>query len=402
MRRATEALQRELAELAARRLLRRRRVVVPAMPPAGGASPEASPGVLVDGRRLCNFCSNDYLGLARHPALATALAAAAARYGAGSGASHLVTGHGHEHHALEEELAAFVGRQRALLFSSGYLANLGVIAAFAGRGETVLQDRLNHASLLDGARLSGARLLRYAHANATAAAALLANQPRASLLATDAVFSMDGDMAPLAALAAACTAHSAWLFADDAHGFGLRGPHGAGSLAELGLDSEAVPLLMATLGKALGSCGAFVAGDADCIEYLLQRSRTYIYTTALPPAIAAATRAALCLCRAEDWRRAHLASLIARFRRGAASLGLPLLPSSTAIQPLLLGDAARALALADALESAGFLVAAIRPPTVPLGSARLRVTLSAAHSDANVDDLLSALADRRPLWAQPA
>jgi 8-amino-7-oxononanoate synthase len=397
MRRRTEALSAALAELDAAQLRRRRRVLSVA---SSGGHADSSSAVLVDGRRLLNFCSNDYLGLARHPALAEAMAAAAAALGSGSGASHLVSGHATEHHALEEELAAFVGRQRALLFSTGYMANAGAIGSFATRGEIVLQDRLNHASLIDGTRVAGARLLRYAHADAGDAAVLLAGHDTVSVLATDGVFSMDGDVAPLAELARACRAHETWLLVDDAHGIGVAGPGGAGSVAAAGLTADDVPLLVGTLGKALGSFGAFVAGDDDSIELLIQRSRSYIYTTALPPPVAAATRAALRVATEESWRREHLQGLIQRFRAGAATLGLPLLPSATAIQPLLAGDSGRALRLAAALEAAGFWVSAIRPPTVPAGSARLRITLSAAHQEAEVDSLLSALGALSPLWRE--
>ena len=399
MRRRTESLRAVLAELDAAGLRRTRRVVIPATE-RGRA--EAGATVLVDGRQLLNFCSNDYLGLSRHPALADSMAAAAAELGAGAGAAHLISGHSREHHALETELAAFVQRERALLFSTGYMANAGVIGSFAGRGEIVLQDRLNHASLLDGARVSGARLLRYAHADAGAAAARFEAHANISVLATDGIFSMDGDGAPLAQLAALCGHHQAWLLVDDAHGLGVMGPDGAGSVAAAGLGSDAVPLLMGTLGKALGSFGAFVAGDADVIEYLIQRARSYIYTTALPPAVAAATRAALRVARAEAWRRAHLQALVQRFRRGVTALGLPLMDSATAIQPLLVGAAARALQLAAALETKGYWVSAIRPPTVPAGSARLRVTLSAAHTTADVDGLLAALAALAPVWRADA
>jgi 8-amino-7-oxononanoate synthase len=395
MRRRTEALAASLAELKAAHLWRRRRVVT-VVSDGGGA--DGSAHVVVDGHRLLNFCSNDYLGLARHPALATAMAAAAAAMGAGSGAAHLVSGHSGEHQALEAELAGFVGRERAVLFSTGYMANAGAIGSFAARGESVLQDRLNHASLIDGARVSGARLLRYAHADAGAAAEHFAAHDNISLLATDGIFSMDGDAAPLSALAGHCLAHQAWLLVDDAHGIGVLGPGGAGSVAAAGLDAAAVPLLVGTLGKALGSFGAFVAGDHDCIELLIQRARSYIYTTALPPAVAAATRAAVRIATAEAWRREHLQRLIQRFRRGAGALGLPLMASTTPIQPLLVGDAAGALQLAAALETAGYWVSAIRPPTVPNGSARLRITLSAAHQEAEVDRLLAALAALTPLW----
>ncbi|HEY5720625.1 MAG TPA: 8-amino-7-oxononanoate synthase [Gammaproteobacteria bacterium] len=375
------------AALAARRaagLYRQRRVV------DGIPGPELS----VDGRRLLAFCSNDYLGLAGDPRVAAALAEAAARCGSGSGAAHLVCGHHAEHHALEEELAEFTGRPRALLFSTGYMANLGATAALAGRGDAVFEDRLNHASLYDGARLSGARLLRYAHADAAALDARLADAGAGrALVATDGVFSMDGDVAPLPELAAACRARGARLLVDDAHGLGVVGPGGRGSVALHGLDGDAVPLLVGTLGKAFGTFGAFVAGSEELVETLIQLARPYIYTTALPPAVAAATRVSLRLAGAEEWRRERLRALVERFRAGAAALGLELMPSATPIQPLLFGDSARALAASRFLEQRGLLVTAIRPPTVPEGSARLRITFSASHDAAQVDRLLEALAE---------
>lgn len=380
-----QTLQPALVQREADRLYRRRRVVDETRTANGGE-------VVVDGRVLLNFCSNDYLGLAGHPRLVAALQRGADRYGAGSGAAHLVTGHSHAHHALEEELAAFTGRERALLFSTGYMANLGVISALCGRGDTVLEDRLNHASLLDGALLSRARLERYPHA----ASDLLAGQLAAAsgtrkLVVTDGVFSMDGDLAPLPALAGACREHGGWLMVDDAHAIGVIGENGRGSCDHYGLDSEAVPILMATLGKGLGSFGAFVAGSEALIETLIQQARPYIYTTAMPAAQAEVSRESLRLVDAEAWRRDHLQGLIGQFRSGAEALGLPLLASPTAIQPLLLGTAEAALAASEALYAAGIWVSAIRPPTVPAGSARLRITLSAAHSEAQVERLLEAL-----------
>jgi len=350
--------------------------------------------VRVDGRELLAFCSNDYLGLANEPRVIEALAAGAARYGAGSGASHLVSGHSRAHHELEEALAQFTGRPRALLFSSGYAANLGVISALLGRGDAVFQDRLNHASLLDGGLLSGARLQRFLHNDAGNLEARLArSRARRKLVAVDGVFSMDGDEAPLAALAAASARHGALLYVDDAHGFGVLGERGAGTLEKQGMGSAEVPLLMATLGKALGVAGAFVAGSEELIETLIQFARTYVYTTAMPPALAVAAAASLRVVREEPWRRAHLQELIGHFRAGASALGLRLMPSETAIQPLLLGEAATALRWSEQLLARGLLVPAIRPPTVPQGQSRLRVTLSAAHSAAEVERLLQALAD---------
>ncbi|MBP6381468.1 MAG: 8-amino-7-oxononanoate synthase [Pseudomonadales bacterium] len=350
--------------------------------------------VRVDGRELLAFCSNDYLGLANDPRVIEALAAGAARYGAGSGASHLVSGHSRAHHELEDALAQFTGRPRALLFSSGYAANLGVISALLGRADAVFQDRLNHASLLDGGLLSGARLQRFLHNDAGSLEARLARSPaRRKLVAVDGVFSMDGDEAPLAALAAVSARHGALLYVDDAHGFGVLGESGAGTPQGQGVGSAEVPLLMATLGKALGVAGAFVAGSEELVETLIQFARTYVYTTAMPPALAVAAAASLRIVREEPWRRAHLQELIGRFRAGASALGLPLMPSRTAIQPLLLGEAATALRWSQELLARGLLVPAIRPPTVPAGQSRLRVTLSAAHTQAEVERLLQALAD---------
>jgi 8-amino-7-oxononanoate synthase len=351
------------------------------------------PWLEVDGHRLLAFCSNDYLGLARHPQLIAAFKRVADDEGVGSTAAHLVCGHRREHAALEEALAEWTGRERALLFSTGYMANLGVLQALLRRGDLCVQDRLNHACLLDGAALAGATLRRYPHGDATAAARQLAGEPQAAaLLATDGVFSMDGDRAPLRELATLCRREGATLMVDDAHGLGVLGPEGAGSVAAAGLGQREVPVLMGTLGKALGTHGAFIAGSAALIEGLTQFARTYVYTTALPPALAAATLAAVRLARAEDWRRDRLATLVTRFRDGAAQLGLMLAASDTPIQPLLLGDAADALAAAAALEARGLLVGAIRPPTVPAGQARLRITLSAAHEEEHVDRLLDALA----------
>ena len=343
-------------------------------------------------RRLLSFCSNDYLGLAQHPQLIAALTRAARHAGVGSTSAHLICGHRTEHAELEEALAVWTGRERALLFSTGYMANLGVLQALLARGDVCVQDKLNHACLLDGAKLSGAELKRYPHADAAAAARQLATSPNAAaLLATDGVFSMDGDIAPLSELATLCANERATLMVDDAHGLGVLGPHGAGSISAAKLGQHEVPLLMATLGKALGCAGAFVAGPAALIDGLIQFARPYVYTTAMPPALAAAALEAVQLAQTETWRREKLFALIARFRRGATELGLPLTASASAIQPLLLGSAEAALAAAQALERQGFLVSAIRPPTVPAGQARLRITLSAAHEEAHVDHLLGSL-----------
>jgi 8-amino-7-oxononanoate synthase len=350
------------------------------------------PWLQIGGRRLLSFCSNDYLGLAQHPQLVAALNRAAREEGVGSTSAHLICGHHREHAELEEALAAWSGRERALLFSTGYMANLGVLQALLARGDVCVQDKLNHACLLDGAKLSGAELKRYPHADVDAAARQLAAHPTAAaLLATDGVFSMDGDVAPLRELAQLCAREQATLLVDDAHGFGVLGDDGAGSLCAANLGQHEVPLLMATLGKALGCSGAFVAGSAALIEGLVQFARPYIYTTAMPPALAAAALEAVQLAQSESWRREKLATLVARFRQGASELGLPLADTTSAIQPLLLGSADAAQAAAQALERQGLLVTAIRPPTVPAGQARLRITLSAAHEEAHVDRLLAAL-----------
>jgi 8-amino-7-oxononanoate synthase len=373
-----------LAELAAAGRLRSRREV--------GARAADGVRVQVEGQDLVAFCSNDYLGLAAHPRVVEAFVSAARQWGVGSGASHLVSGHCSEHHALEEELAAFTGRPRALLFSTGYMANLAVITTLLGRGDRVLEDRLNHASLLEAGLASGARFARFPHADAAALRERLARSDKGrTLVATDGVFSMDGDVAPLRALADACQAHRAWLFVDDAHGFGVLGRSGRGSLEAAGLGLQDVPVLMGTLGKAVGTFGAFVAGPGEFVETLLQRARTYIYTTAVPPAVAAATRAALRVLQEEPWRRERVLAHAARFRREAAGLGLCMPPSATPIQPVVIGDEAAAVVASEALRSQGLWIPAIRPPTVPAGTSRLRITFSAAHEDADVDRLLEAL-----------
>ncbi len=375
-------LRARLAERSAQQLYRRRVML------DGPQGPE----IIVGGTRLLSFCSNDYLGLAADVEVQQAFRDGVDAWGAGSGAAHLVTGHSRVHHELEEALAAFTGRQRALLFSTGYMANLGVIAALAGRGDRVFEDRLNHASLIDGARLSDARLVRYAHADVRALSdALAVTSAGDGLVATDGVFSMDGDVAPLDQLARVCRENDAWLMVDDAHGIGVHGPDGRGSVAAAGLDSGQVPVLVGTLGKALGTFGAFVAGDDALIEALIQFARPWIYTTALPPAVAAATLASLQRVQRDQWRRDRLATLVERFRKGARQLGLQLMPSSTPIQPLLTGDAATALRISEQLRERDILVTPIRPPTVPEDTARLRITFSALHTDAHVDRLLDVL-----------
>lgn len=354
------------------------------------------PEMVVDGRRLLVFCSNDYLGLANHHEVIAALRQGAEKWGVGGGASHLVVGHSTPHHALEEALAEFTGRPRALLFSAGYMANLAAVTALVGQGDSVLQDRLNHASLLDAGQLCGARFSRYLHNDPVSLANRLRKVIGNCLVVTDGVFSMDGDLADLPALCAEARARQAWVMVDDAHGFGTLGAGGGGIVEHFGLGQDDVQVLVGTLGKAFGTAGAFVAGSDELIETLIQFARPYIYTTSQPPAVACATLKSLELLRSEGWRREHLQRLVRRFRQGADEIGLNLMDSFTPIQPILVGDSARALQLSALLRKRGLLVGAIRPPTVPAGSARLRVTLSAAHSDAQLERLLDALAECWP------
>jgi len=374
-------LAHELARIQSTGLRRTRRVL---------ESPQSA-HVTVDGRAYVSFCSNDYLGLAADTRLIAAAQAGAARHGVGAGASHLVSGHTSAHHALEQALAEHVGLGEAVLFSSGYLANVGLVTALCGREDEVFADRLNHASLNDAALLSRARVRRYRHLDlAGLERGLAASRARRRVIVTDAVFSMDGDLAPLPAILALAERHDAWLVVDDAHGLGVLGPHGAGSLAHFGLASDRVAY-MGTLGKGAGVAGAFVAGHPTLIEYLINRARTYIYTTAMPPMLAQALIESLRVLRAEDWRRARLAGHVQCLRAGLAGTRWHLLPSDTPIQPLVVGDAQAATRLAAALAERGVLVPAIRPPTVPQGTARLRISLSAAHSDEDVAQLLAAL-----------
>jgi len=374
-----------LADLDARGLRRRRRMAQHAG--------DAAADIELDGRACVDFCSNDYLGLSTHPRIVLALIAAAREHGVGARASHLITGHQSEHEALERELAAWTGRERALVFSTGYMANLGLVGALVRRNGAVFGDRLNHASLIDGGRLSGAALHHYPHGDAAALdrqLAAVASGP--AVVLTDGVFSMDGDLAPLPALAEVCRRHGAFLAVDDAHGLGVIGATGRGSLEHFGLSADDVPALVGTFGKAFGSFGAFVAGSGELIDTLVQRARTYIYTTALPAAVAAATRAALAVSIEESWRRERVLALTRRFRERASLAGLPLADSTTPIQPVMLGGADTAVRASEALLARGFFVAAIRPPTVPADTSRLRVTLSAAHRDDDVDRLVDALA----------
>ena len=377
----------QLAQWQAQGLLRQRRTV---------QSP-CSVAPQVQGQRLLAFASNDYLGLANHPAIAAALAEGAQRWGAGSGASHVVSGHLQPVAELEEALAAFVGRAQALFFSSGYLANLAVLPALLERGDVVFHDKLNHASLIDAVRLGRAQDWRYPHGDmATLERLLQQHRGRRAMIVSDAVFSMDGDVAPLRQLYALACAHDAWLVLDDAHGLGVLGPGGAGSLAQAGLPPDPRIVHIGTLGKAAGVAGAFVAGDARVLQWLVQRARPYIFTTASPPALACALLAALPLVQAGDALRAQLQVRIAQLRAGLAGSPWRLLPSDTAIQPLVLGSNEAALAASQALQAQGLWVPAIRPPTVPVGSARLRISLSAAHSAGDVARLLLALQGLAP------
>jgi len=371
----------QLAALDAQHLRRKRRVV----------EAKDGPHLRVDGRAMLSFASNDYLGLAQHPVLIRAAQEAAAQYGVGATGSAMISGHEAPHEALEHELAAFVGRPRALFFGSGYLANVGLVPALVGRGDAVFSDALNHACLIDGVRLSRAESHIYPHNDlATLAQQLAGSHAERKLIVTDAVFSMDGDIAPLAGLLALCDQHDAQLLIDDAHGFGVLGPEGRGTAAHLGLRSPRL-IHMATLGKAAGCAGAFVAGEADTIEWILQRARTYIFATATPAMVVEAVRASLRVIAAEGWRREQLARLIARLRAGTRGLHWQHPASATAIQPLLIGSNEDALAVMAALDAQGLWVPAIRPPTVAEGTARLRISLSAAHSVADVDRLIHAL-----------
>ncbi|MEW5057900.1 MAG: 8-amino-7-oxononanoate synthase [Cycloclasticus sp.] len=348
--------------------------------------------VTIDGLPYDNFSSNDYLGLANHPKVAAAFKRAVDDYGVGSGSAHLICGHSHQHHALEEELAAFTGRERALVFATGYMANLGVIAGLLSKGDEVLQDKLNHASLIDGGLISGARFRRYPHGNLTRLEQLLEqSRVEKKLIVSDGVFSMDGDQADLKGLVSLADKSASMLMIDDAHGLGVMGETGAGIVQQQGLNQQQVPILMATLGKSLGTAGAFIAGSEDLIELLIQRARSYIYSTAMPAAIMAATRVSLQLCQQESWRREKLASLIGRFRDGAEQLGLQLMSSDTPIQPVILGSNEAVMSVSKYLKENKILVGAIRHPTVPKNTERLRITLSASHSEAQVDRLLQVL-----------
>lgn len=351
------------------------------------------PGIALNGRECINFAANDYLGLACEPRVAEALAMGARRWGAGAGAAHLLSGHTRAHAAFEEALADFLGCESALLFSTGYMANLGAVGALAGRHDTVIEDKRNHASLIDATVLARARLLRYAHADMEAARQRLEQAEGEKLLVTDGVFSMDGDLAPLPELVTLARQGGATLMVDDAHGFGVLGKAGRGSLECWGVAPGAVPVHVVTLGKALGVFGAAVAGSRELIDTLVQLARPWIYTTALPPALAEALCVSLQLVREEGWRRVRVQAHVARLRAGCERAGLKLSSSCTPIQPVVVGSAERALSVSARLFARGFYVPAIRPPTVPEGSSRLRITLSAAHTDAQVDALVCALAE---------
>ncbi|MBK8522942.1 MAG: 8-amino-7-oxononanoate synthase [Betaproteobacteria bacterium] len=382
-----DELQAGLQELEGEGLKRRRRVL---------DSP-CGPVCTVDGREVVSFCSNDYLGLANDPRLIAAAQAAAAQWGVGSGASHLVSGHLRPHETLETALAEFVGFPRALSFSTGYMANLAIVPALVGRGDAVFADKVNHASLIDAVQLSRADSHRYLHGDVASLSAMLkASTARRKLILTDAVFSMDGDLAPLPALLELAERHDAWLVIDDAHGFGVLGENGRGSLSHFGLVTKTQPankrvILMGTLGKAAGGSGAFVAADSLVIEWLLQRARTYIFTTAASPIMAATLLTALdCIINA-DAARDKLMQRIAQLRSGLEDTRWRMLRSETAIQPIIVGDNAECVRVAEALLERGLWVPAIRPPTVPKGTARLRVSLSATHTEAHVAALVDAL-----------
>jgi 8-amino-7-oxononanoate synthase len=383
-------LERELAQIDAQSLRRRRRT----------AESPCAPYVTVDGRRMLAFCSNDYLGLASHPRIVQALREGASRYGAGSGASHLISGHSRAHALLEERLAEFMSPQiesvRALTFCTGYMANLALLSALAGsagRDAAIFSESLNHASLIDGARLSRAKVEVYPHGDTASLLRLLkSSDARTKLVVTDSVFSMDGDIAPLKELLALCEQHGAWLVIDDAHGFGVLGRDGRGVLEQLNLRSPNI-VYMGTLGKAAGVGGAFVAAHATVIEYLVQRARPYIFTTAAPPALAHALLESIDLIEGDEgkFRRAHLKTLVAELKGRLALRQWKLFDSDTPIQPVILGRNEDALRAAASLHAQGMWVPAIRPPTVPANTARLRITLSASHTVDDVAGLADAL-----------
>lgn len=374
-------LQAELDQRTVEGLTRKRRLL---------DSPQGA-HVDIAGQHLLSFCSNDYLGLANHPALITALQQGAAEAGVGSGASHLITGHHRYHEQLEQALASFVKLPAALLYSTGYMANLGIITALLGRSDAVFADKLNHASLNDAVVLSRATLHRYPHNDMLALEGMLkASSASRKLVVADAVFSMDGDLAPVPEMLALCEQYDACLLLDDAHGFGVLGDQGRGVLSHFNINSPRI-IYMATLGKAAGVFGAFVAAELVVIDYLIQNARTYIYTTATPPALSVSLLAALQIIEQEESRRTHLHNLTDYLQTNLHLQRWQLTPSSTAIQPLIVGSNEDALRLSKYLLTQGILVPAIRPPTVPKGTARLRISLSAAHSIDDVQSLITAL-----------
>ena len=347
---------------------------------------------IIDGKKVLSFCSNDYLGLANHPDLINSFKQAADKYGVGSGSAHLVSGHSAEHHALEEELASFMGTERALLFSTGYMANLGVVSALCDRHSEIFEDKINHASLLDAALLSRAKRVRYPHLDTNILEERITSSESSNkFIISDGVFSMDGDLAPLNKLVSLAENNNATLMIDDAHGIGVLGKKGRGIVEHFNLDAKQVPVIVGTLGKAFGTAGAFIAGSEDLIETLIQKSRSYIFTTAMPAAVAAATRQSLKIIEEENWRREKLHSLVKQFRKGAKEIGLELIDSITPIQPIIVGSSKKTLALSEKLLEKNILISAIRPPTVPEGTARLRVTFSATHTEEHVNKLLDVL-----------
>ena len=383
-----KALQAELDQRKSEGLYRRRRIT------------EGPQSVIqqVDGQQVLSFCSNDYLGLANHPEIKSALIETVQDSGVGSGAAHLITGHSSWHERCEEKIAEFTGRDRSLLFSTGYMANLAIASALLNKSDVIIEDKLNHASLIDAARLSEADFKRYVHADLQQLESRLqqTSDYRRRLVMTDGVFSMDGDCADLHGMSDMSAQYDAWLMVDDAHGFGVLGERGAGLLEAQSITQQQVPILMATLGKAVGCFGAFVAGSESLIETLIQNARSYIYTTATPPALAAATVKSIEIIEKESWRREKLTELIDYFRRQMATVNLQLMASETPIQPILVGDNHQAVAISEALLTQGILVTAIRPPTVPAGTARLRVTLSAEHDKQHIDQLIKALVSIQP------
>ena len=392
----SQQLQESLADRQSQGLYRQRKTIT---------SPQSTE-VIVNDKLLVNFCSNDYLGLANHPEVVTACKEGIDRYGVGSGASHLVVGHSHAHHALEEELADFTGRSRALLFSSGYMANVGTLTALVNKNDCIYEDKLNHASLLDGGIFSGSKFKRYPHLNIAKLSELIGNKPESgnTFIVSDGVFSMDGDCAELPRLIDVAKNNLAQLVLDDAHGFGVLGRNGGGLIKyyqECGhyIDEENLPVVIGTLGKAFGTQGAFVVGSEALIENLIQFCRPYIYTTAISPALAEASRTSLKLIQKEQWRREKLQALIKTFRIRCGELGFALTNSMTPIQGLIIGNAGKSLEASRLLENEGIYVTAIRPPTVPKGTARLRITFSANHTEEHLALLLLALEKIQPLIA---